>query len=1156
MTLRELLDELKRAGVELQAEGEALHFRAPKGALSPALREQVVARKQELLAHLRSARAPAGGPSLPEVIRDEASRFEPFPLTPMQQAFWLGRTSAFELGNVAAHFYVELLGVGLDLDRLQRALRKVIARHDMMRAIVQEDGRQRVLESIPPFTLRTEDLRGSTQAAAAARVESVRAEMSHEVRDPAVWPLFDVRASRITDERCHVHVSVDLLIADAMSLRLIFVDWRRFYEEPELDLPPPGLSFRDYIMNEPAARDPKARERSLRYWNDRLATLPPAPEFPFAKPPGAVSRPFYVRRSATLEPERWQRLRARGRQVGLTPTVILLTAFADVLGAWTRSPRFCLNLTLYNRLPLHPDINEIIGDFTSGSLLEVDCSAEATFEARALRVQRQLWADLEHREVSSLHVLQELARSRGSGGAAVMPVVFTSATGQYSSEGEPLPTAWLGEIVHGISQTSQVLLDHHVLEEQGAMLFNWDVIEELFPPGCMDDLFNASSAWLARLADDEAAWLEPARRFVPEAQLAAREAAHVSSPAPEGLLHAPFLEWAARTPDAPAVITDERTLSYGELMRRASQVGRALRQAGAQADTLVALCMEKGWEQIVGVLGILISGAAYLPIDPALPGERVRHLLQHGDVRWAVAQPWVDRAIEWPVGVERLLVDSAPLPGVPDGPLDPVQRPDNLAYVLYTSGSTGRPKGVMLEHRAPLNTIVDVNARLGMSAQDRVIAVSSMSFDLSVYDVFGALSAGAALVIPSASMAREPAHWAELVARHGVTVWNSVPALMEMLVEHTSSRPGGGLGSLRVVMLSGDWIPTGLPARIKGQAPQVDVIGLGGPTEASIWQAIYPIREVRSDWKSVPYGRPLTNHRLLILDWLLDPCPVGVPGEIYIGGAGLARGYWRDEARTNALFVAHPRTGERLYRSGDMGRYLPDGNIEFVGREDFQVKVSGHRIELGEVEAALAQHPGVSSAVAAAFGERGGQRRLIAYVVAAGPAAPSDEVLRGYLATKLPDYMVPSIFIQLAALPLSSNGKVDRKALPPPERANDEEDPSFAAPRDPVEREIADLFAKVLDLEKVSIHDNFFQLGGNSLAGTQMITRLRAAFGIDVPLRSLFEASTVSKLSAELARLQLAQQDLAHAAGLLAEIEALDEQAVAEMLRREAAPSA
>lgn len=1149
MTLRELLDELKRAGVELHPEGDTLHFRAPKGALSPALREQLLAHKPELLAHLRSARPSAEGATPSAARKDEANRYEPFPLTPMQRAFWVGRTGAFELGNVAAHFYVELVGVGLDLERLTLALRKVIARHDTMRAIVHEDGQQKVLEHVPLFTPRAQDLRGMSAAEATARVEAFRAEMSHEVRDPATWPLFDVRVSRLTDERCHVHVSVDLLIADAMSLRLIFLDWRRHYEDPELSLAPPGLSFRDYILSEPGARDPQARERSTRYWDGRIASLPPAPNFPLVKPLAAVTRPFYVRYNGTLDRELWHLLKARGRKAGLTPTVILLTAFADLLSAWTMSPRFCLNLTLYNRLPLHPDIQEIIGDFTSGSLLEVDVSAERTFEERAARIQRQLWSDLEHREVSSLYVLQELARMHGGSRAAAMPVVFTSAMGQYSSESEPLPTAWLGEIAYSISQTSQVAVDHHVFEEQGALLFNWDVIDELFPPGYIGALSTAYTAWLKRLAEEETAWIEPARRFVPEAQLAQRQAVHVSAPAPTGLLHDHFVARAERAPDAPAIVTDERTVTYGELLRRARQLGRFLRQTGAEPNTLVALCMEKGWEQIVGALGILLSGAAYLPIDPGLPRERLHGLLEHGDVRWVVTQPWIDRRVAWPAGIERLCVEMAPLPNVSDAPLEPAQKPDDLAYVLYTSGSTGQPKGVMLEHRAPLNTILDVNARLGVGDRDRIIALSAMSFDLSVYDVFGGLAAGATLVMPSASGSRDPAHWAELVARHGVTLWNSVPALMEMLIEHTSRQPSARLGSLRAILLSGDWIPVSLPARIKAQIPHADVIGLGGPTEASIWQAMYPIREVRSDWKSVPYGHPLTNHRLHILDGALDPCPVWVPGEIYIGGAGLARGYWRDEERTNAQFIVHPETGERLYRSSDVARYLPDGNIEFLGRQDLQVKVSGHRVDLGEIEAALMQHPGVFAAVTSTFGERG-SFRLVVYVVPAGASPPSADELHGHLSTKLPDYMIPSTFVTLAALPLSTNGKVDRKALPPPEHGHDAEDPSFVGPRDPLEHELASIFSAVLGATKVGIHDNFFQLGGNSLAGTQMIVRVREVFGIDVPLRTLFEAPNICELASEILRLQLLQQGTASAARMLAEIEALDDDAVAELLKQ------
>jgi amino acid adenylation domain-containing protein len=365
----------------------------------------------------------------------------------------------------------------------------------------------------------------------------------------------------------------------------------------------------------------------------------------------------------------------------------------------------------------------------------------------------------------------------------------------------------------------------------------------------------------------------------------------------------------------------------------------------------------------------------------------VWQLLRQGEVKLVLTQPQLAGSLEWPPEVEVLSVEGSVAEGEA-GPLEVVQRPEDLAYVIFTSGSTGVPKGVMIEHRSALNTVVDVNERFGVGPGDRVLGLSSLSFDLSVYDVFGPLSVGGTLVLPEPESLRDPGRWAELVSVEGVTLWNSVPALLEMLVEHSAE--GGDLGSLRLVLLSGDWIPVRLPERLRSLVPGARVVSLGGATEASIWSIQYPIEEVSPEWTSIPYGRPMVNQRFEVLDEGLEPCPVWVPGELYIGGVGLSRGYWRDEERTAASFVRHPRTGERLYRTGDLGRWQPDGTIEFLGREDLQVKIQGYRIELGEIEAVLERHPRVKTAAVLALGEPRGHRRLAAWIVPAdGRQEPS-----------------------------------------------------------------------------------------------------------------------------------------------------------------------
>jgi len=559
------------------------------------------------------------------------------------------------------------------------------------------------------------------------------------------------------------------------------------------------------------------------------------------------------------------------------------------------------------------------------------------------------------------------------------------------------------------------------------------------------------------------------------------------------------------------VIAEERRLTYGELAGEAEAVAAWLRRCGARSGGLVAVVMEKGWEQVVAVLGVLQAGAAYLPVDPSLPAERIRFLLAQCEPGLALTQRRVDRAVAWPASFARLCVDEElPREGAPHTGSPPSV--EDLAYVIFTSGSTGTPKGVMISHRGAVNTILDVNERFAVGPRDRVLALSSLSFDLSVYDLFGPLAAGGAIVLPPSSDSRDPARWLELSRRERVTVWNSVPALAQLLVEYVEGH-GETIGeTLRLVLMSGDWIPVGLPDALRARAPRACVMSLGGATEASIWSILHPTDRLAPGAPSIPYGKAMANQRVYVLDDTLAPRPVWVPGEIYIGGDGVADGYFRDPERTAERFVRSPRTGERLYRTGDIGRLLPDGAIEFLGREDAQVKVQGFRIELGEIERALERAPGVRAAVVVPVGERHGAKSLIAYVVPADASArPDADDLRRSVAATLPAYMVPTRLLFVEGLPLTANGKVDRGALA---RFDAGERPAFVAPRNPAEAALAALWSEVLGVERIGVHDDFFALGGHSLLAVRLGALIAARSRRELSIGALLSHPTLAAQAA------------------------------------------
>ncbi|MGB9234321.1 MAG: non-ribosomal peptide synthetase [Terriglobales bacterium] len=581
---------------------------------------------------------------------------------------------------------------------------------------------------------------------------------------------------------------------------------------------------------------------------------------------------------------------------------------------------------------------------------------------------------------------------------------------------------------------------------------------------------------------------------------------------PECLAQDLFVEQARRTPGRAAVISSKRTLTYADLLSASRTLGYRLRGLGVKPNTLVAVVMDKGWEQIAGVLGILEAGAAYLPIDPSVPSERLRYLLENGEVEVVVSQSWVEERMTWPRNVVRLCVDLEDLSETHLEPLPRVQTADDVAYVLYTSGSTGNPKGVMIGHRGLVNCIVETNRTFGVTSDDRALAVTALHHDMSVYDIFGLLAAGGTIVMPDREGTRSPDHWVELIGREQVTVWNSVPAFMEMLLVHAAAQNLRVPNRLRLAFLGGDWIPLTAPARIREHFGDVRVVSVGGPTETTVWNIWYAVDEVRPGWGSIPYGHAIANTRYYVLDENLEDCPAGVAGELCCSGVGLLKGYWRNEEQTKARTAIHPRTGERIYKTGDRGRLMPDGEIEFLGRIDRQIKISGQRIELGEIEAALIRQPGVKQAIVDAV-DLEGHKKLAAYVVPEKGVLLEGQKLRTALEVLLPAYMVPFSFLMMETLPLNSNGKVDRSLLPASTVAAAGPSNGHSAAKSGMEETVSAVWRKLLGLEHIGPEDNFFDMGGDSILLVQAHGELQNALNRTFPVTDLFQFPSVRTLA-------------------------------------------
>lgn len=570
-------------------------------------------------------------------------------------------------------------------------------------------------------------------------------------------------------------------------------------------------------------------------------------------------------------------------------------------------------------------------------------------------------------------------------------------------------------------------------------------------------------------------------------------------------MHSMFEEQEIKMPNELAVICEDKYITYRELNARANQVARRLREKGAKPNQLIGVFMDRSIEMIVGVLGILKSGAAYLPIEPSYPRERIKYILENSKASLVLTQSKYGEAFD--SSMEVVLIEDPSIYLEDGSNLESVNSPEDLAYTIYTSGSTGKPKGVMIKHISAVNTICDINSKFSVCEKDRIIGLSSISFDLSVYDIFGALSTGAALV--QIKDQRNVSEITDVLKKYNITIWNSVPAIMDMLIENLK-QPFSNM-SLRLVLLSGDWIPLKLPEKIKRYFQCADVISLGGATEASIWSIYYPIKEVREEWRSIPYGMPLANQTFYVLDKAMKLCPYGVRGELFIGGVGVAIGYMNDEEKTNASFINHPKYGY-LYRTGDWGRFHKEGYIEFLGRKDQQIKIRGYRIELGEIEKNLLLESAVREAVAVVREDTPGNKRIVAYLVMNPGAETGASELQEHLEKWLPHYMIPAAFVMLDSFPLSSNGKVDIKALPAPDDKFEAEK-GYEAPKTDVEKKLVQISEKILNVKPIGLNDNFFRIGGNSLLTIRFISEIEEAFGISMTMLDFIDLPVISEIA-------------------------------------------
>jgi len=1095
----EFLERLRALDVRLTLDGDRLGVNAPKGAMTPELREELGRRKDEVkawLAALPRLVAPAALGPVPRSAR--------MPVSHTQQRLWF--IKRMDPDGHAYNIAAALRMTGrLDRSALDRTLADLVARHESLRTrFFAVDGAPCcAIDAQAQVTLEQLDL-GALDAgqrdAAAQREMLAFAQRPFDIERA---PLLHCMLVRLAPEDHRFCFVLDHIVSDGLSVGIFMHELTTLYAgyaggTPAV-LPELPVQYYDYADWERRAFAQGALENHLGYWKHQLAGLPSLVTLPADHPRPPVQTSRGARTVIQLSAALGMQLKSLARAEGATLFMVLLSAFQVLLHRFTGETDLPVGSAIANRN--RAEVEGVIGFFANNIVLRGDLSGDPTVRELISRTRDMALRAYAHQDMPFDMLVDALGTRRSLDHSPLFQVMFVLQNLQFMRFDLPdlvCETLELPVQSARFDLAVDVLpLDHRVYFEYNTDLFEASTIERLMQHYrlLLEAMVADSSARIGALPLLDEAGLHGLvidwnRTDVPYPR--------------EQTLHGLFEAQVARTPEAEALVFESTRLDYRTLNARANQLAHHLRTLGVGRESLVGVWMERSAEMVVALLAVLKAGGAYVPLDPAFPKDRIDYMMEDAALGVVLTQAHLaDTLGEGGPRAVCLDRDASQLASLPaDNPVS-LSDAGNLAYVIYTSGSTGLPKGVMLEHHSVVNFLLSMQREPGITAADRFVSVTTLSFDIAGLEIHGPLTAGSTVVLASRASALDGVRLAALLESSGATLLQATPATWRLLLESGWQ----GRKSLKM-MCGGEGLPRDLADKLLDLG--AELWNMYGPTETTIWSTLARVTDTK---RAIPIGRPIANTQVYVLEPSGLPAPIGVAGELCIGGDGLARGYRNRPDLTAEKFVTLELPGVgavRVYRTGDVVRFLADGQLEFVGRRDNQVKIRGFRIELGEIEVVLATHPGVGQCVVHVREDTPGDQRLVAYVVAVPGASPFDaDATRAMLRSKLPEYMIPNLFVTLAALPLTPNGKIDRKALPVPQ-VQAVASGAGEAVMTPVQRRVAALWQQVLGIERVGLEVNFFDVGGHSLLLVKLQSALQREFGVELALVELFQRTTVA----------------------------------------------
>ncbi len=1045
-----------------------------------------------------------------------------YPLSFAQQGLWFINQLTPDTPTYNIPIVINFKGC-INLTPLQDSLNEIIRRHEVLRtSFTVENGQPvQVVNQAVPVTLAVEDLCSLSENERTQETQRLAIEFAQQPFDLSCQSLLRAKVLNLNDKSYHLFVTLHHIIADGWSIGILIKELAALYEafstgklSPLPELP---IQYRDFVNWQRKWFDGENVTRTLgdriqpklTYWKQKLSGELPVLNLPTDRARSPVQTFIGAQAKLVLSQTLTKELKNLSRHSGVTLFMTLLTAFKTLLYRYTGQTDIVVGSPIANRN--RAEIESLIGFFVNVLVLRTDLSGDLSFLELLGRVKSTALEAYIHQDLPFEKLVEELQPNRDLSYNPLFQVMFVL-------QNMPKPNLSLSDVLityeEGYNGTSKFDLTLFMEDSEQGLIATCEYNTDLFNSDTVTRMLGHFQTLLSSIVSDPQQQISDLQLLTPsEVQQLLVEWNDTKTDYPKDkCIHQLFEAQVKKTPDAIAVIFENQQLTYQELNNRANQLAYYLQQLGVKPDVLIGICVERSIEMVVGLLAIMKAGGTYMPLDPAYPKERLAFTLTDSQVSVLLAQAHLVNDLPSHSAKLVCIDDSTAFANYSPENLASNANPQDLAYVIYTSGSTGKPKGVQISHSAVVNFLTTMRQTPGIAKEDILLSVTTLSFDIAALELYLPLIVGACLVLVNREITTDSNKLLKQLVSNGVTVMQATPATWRMLIA-----AGWQSQNTMKILCGGEALDSSLAYQLleRGQ----EVWNLYGPTETTIWSAVQKVNYQEQQQGISSIGRPIANTQFYILDSHQKLVPIGVPGELHIGGLGLARGYWNRPELTEEKFIPSPfESGKRLYKTGDLARYLTDGKIEFLGRIDHQVKIRGFRIELGEIETLLEQHPQVRETVVVAREDTPNDCRLVAYLVNHENATPSVNELRGFLKEKLPEYMLPSAFVVLDALPLTPNGKVNRRALPVPENLRPELTKAFQPPQSEMEQQIAKLWQDVLHLDKVGIHDNFFDLGGHSLLMLQVNHKLRTILQRDISVVTLFQNPTIYRLAQDLSK--------------------------------------